>query len=40
MSGKVFNTQVYAAAARKAQAEGIVMLENREPFNPELMLSK
>ena len=34
MSGKVFNTQVYAAAARKAQAEGIVMLENRDGALP------
>ena len=34
MSESVFNTQVYASVARKAQAEGIVMLENRDNALP------
>ena len=34
MSESVFNTQVYASVARKAQAEGIVMLENRDHALP------
>ena len=34
MSESVFNTQVYASVARKAQAEGIVMLENRDKALP------
>ena len=34
MREMVFNTQVYASVARKAQAEGIVMLENRDRALP------
>ena len=34
MSESLFNTQVYASVARKAQAEGIVMLENRDGALP------
>ena len=34
MSESVFNTKVYASVARKAQAEGIVMLENRDNALP------
>ncbi len=34
MSETFFNTQVYASVARKAQAEGIVMLENRDAALP------
>ena len=34
MSESVFNKQVYASVARKAQAEGIVMLENRDKALP------
>ena len=34
MSESVFSTKVYASVARKAQAEGIVMLENRDNALP------
>ena len=34
MSESIFNVQVYASVARKAQAEGIVMLENRDGALP------
>ncbi len=34
MKDSIFNTQVYASVARKAQAEGIVMLENRDHALP------
>ena len=34
MKETIFNTEVYASVARKAQAEGIVMLENRDQALP------
>ena len=34
MSRSVFNTEVYASIARKTQAEGVVMLENRDGALP------
>ena len=34
MKETIFNTEVYASVARKAQAEGIVMLENRDHALP------
>ena len=34
MKESVFNVQVYASVARRAQAEGIVMLENRDGTLP------
>ena len=34
MSETIFNTKVYASVARKAQAEGVVMLENRNNALP------
>ena len=34
MKDSIFNTEVYASVARKAQAEGIVMLENRDHALP------
>ena len=34
MKETIFNTEVYASVARKAQAEGVVMLENRDHALP------
>ena len=34
MKNSAFNTEVYASIARKTQAEGVVMLENRDGALP------